>query len=81
MSAGVCAAAVASIARGGLRHVILAHLSEWCNAPTLALETMRYQLGKTPFKGRITCAPQDSAIGPFVPGSVPRSGAQLSLSL
>lgn len=72
---------VASVARGGLRHVILAHLSEWCNAPTLALETMRDRLGKTSFRGRITAAPQDSTIGPFVPSTVSRSAAQLSLGI
>ena len=72
---------MASIARSGLRHVILAHLSEWCNAPTLALETMRYQLGKTAFKGKITAAPQDSAIGPFIPSTISRASSQLTLSL
>lgn len=75
------AATVASVARGGLRHVILAHLSEWCNAPTLALETMRYQLGKTSFRGKITAAPQDSAIGPFMPSTISRASSQLSLAL
>ncbi len=81
LSNKVAAATVSSIAAGGLRHVILAHLSEWCNAPTLALETMRYQLGKTAFKGKITAAPQDSAIGPFIPSSISRASSQLSLSL
>lgn len=72
---------VASVARGGLRHVILAHLSEWCNQPTLALETMRGRLQKTNFRGKITAAPQDSAIGPFMAATVSRSSSQLSLGL
>lgn len=72
---------VAGIARRGLRHVILAHLSEWCNAPTLALDTMRGRLSRTAFRGRIVAAPQDSAIGPFMPGTVARTASQLSLGL
>lgn len=72
---------VATLARPGLRHVILAHLSEWCNTPTLALGTMRDRLGRTTFRGRIVAAPQDSAIGPFVPAGAIRPSVQLTLGL
>jgi hypothetical protein len=46
---------------------VLAHLSQECNTPRAALETTSPILRKTRFKGRLTAAPQDIVVGPFVP--------------
>ena len=51
----------------GLEHVVLAHLSQECNTPRQALDTTSPVLRKTRFKGRLTAAPQDVVVGPFVP--------------
>lgn len=51
----------------GLQHVVLAHLSEQCNTPRRAIDTAAPILRKTRFKGRVTAAPQDRVVGPFVP--------------
>jgi phosphoribosyl 1,2-cyclic phosphodiesterase len=51
----------------GLQHVVLAHLSEQCNTPRRAIDTAAPILRKTRFKGRLTAAPQDRVVGPFVP--------------
>jgi phosphoribosyl 1,2-cyclic phosphodiesterase len=51
----------------GLQHVVLAHLSEQCNTPRTAIESTAPVLRKTRFKGRLTAAPQDRVVGPFVP--------------
>ncbi len=50
-----------------LQHVVLAHLSEQCNTPRRALDTSSPVLRRTRFKGRLTAAPQDRVVGPFVP--------------
>jgi len=61
-----------------LQHVVLAHLSENCNTPRTALDEVAPMLRKTRFRGRLTTAPQDRVVGPFVP----RFGAgQLELGL
>jgi phosphoribosyl 1,2-cyclic phosphodiesterase len=49
---------------GRLQGVILAHLSEQCNAPRLALAAMRAVLGRRGFRGRVHVARQDRALGP-----------------
>jgi phosphoribosyl 1,2-cyclic phosphodiesterase len=51
----------------GLQHVVLAHLSQECNTPRQALDTTSPILKKTRFRGRLTAAPQDVVVGPFVP--------------
>ena len=51
----------------GLQHVVLAHLSQECNTPRAALDAATPVLKKTRFKGRLTAAPQDVVVGPFVP--------------
>ncbi len=48
-----------------LRHVVLAHLSENCNAPTLARETTEAQVRRTPYRGAVTTARQREVVGPF----------------
>jgi phosphoribosyl 1,2-cyclic phosphodiesterase len=52
-----------------VNHLVLAHLSENCNTPRVALEGMRAAVGGTRFRGTITAAKQDAVIGPFVPGA------------
>jgi phosphoribosyl 1,2-cyclic phosphodiesterase len=52
-----------------LKHVVLAHLSEENNTPTLAMTSMRGALVRTRFKGTITAAKQDAVVGPFTPSS------------
>jgi phosphoribosyl 1,2-cyclic phosphodiesterase len=50
-------------------HLVLAHLSEKCNTPRVALTNMRTALAKSRFKGTLTAAKQDSVVGPFTPGA------------
>ena len=52
-----------------VKHLVLAHLSENCNTPSIALDGMRTAVGSTRFRGTITAAPQDSVVGPFMPGA------------
>ena len=51
-----------------VNHLVLAHLSENCNTPRVALSAMRAALAGSRFRGSLTAARQDAAIGPFVPG-------------
>jgi phosphoribosyl 1,2-cyclic phosphodiesterase len=48
-------------------HLVLAHLSENCNTPRVALANMRSALAKSRFRGTLTAAKQDAVVGPFVP--------------
>ncbi len=50
---------------GGVRHVVLAHLSRKCNEPALARATTERELKRTAYRGEVTPAPQDAVIGPF----------------
>lgn len=50
-------------------HLVLAHLSENCNTPRVALANMRAALAKSRFKGTLTAAKQDVVCGPFTPGA------------
>jgi phosphoribosyl 1,2-cyclic phosphodiesterase len=50
-------------------HLVLAHLSEKCNMPRVALANMRTALAKSRFRGTLTAAKQDAVVGPFVPGT------------
>jgi phosphoribosyl 1,2-cyclic phosphodiesterase len=68
-------------AHGGLRDLVLAHLSEHNNTPATAHRAMAAALRGTRFRGRLTPAPQNAPCGPFGPaGSVPRA-RQLALGL
>ncbi len=70
---------VAETAHRGLQHVVLAHLSENCNTPRTAMDSMSPVLRRVGFKGRLTAAPQDRVVGPFAPRA---SGAmQLELGM
>lgn len=51
---------LAAAAHRGLSLVVLAHLSEMCNTPELALAATREALRKTPFRGRVVVAAQDA---------------------
>ncbi len=48
-----------------LRHVVLAHLSEKCNAPELAWETTEREVKRTAYRGTVTTARQREIVGPF----------------
>lgn len=48
-------------------HVVLAHLSHQNNTPDIARNAVRSALRGTAFRGKLTTAPQDSVIGPFMP--------------
>jgi phosphoribosyl 1,2-cyclic phosphodiesterase len=53
----------------GLNHLVLAHLSERCNTPEVALGSMREALGTSRFRGTLTAASQNDVVGPFMPGA------------
>jgi phosphoribosyl 1,2-cyclic phosphodiesterase len=53
------------VVRSGLRHLVLAHLSESCNDPQLAAGTVRTALAPTRFRGIVTPAGQDGVLGPL----------------
>lgn len=59
------ARAVRAFAHRGLRHVVLAHVSETCNTPALAIATVRDALAGSKFRGAVHAAPPDGPIGPF----------------
>ncbi len=67
------------VAHGGLRHVVLAHLSENCNQPALAMDAMRARLTGSRFRGRVQLTWQDKVVGPIEPTS--RATVQLALPL
>lgn len=50
-----------------LAHVVLAHLSERCNAPDVAMDGARAALARTAFRGVVHAAPQHGTLGPFLP--------------
>ena len=52
-----------------MRHLVLAHLSENCNTPRVALAAMGQAIARTAFRGTVTAAKQDSVVGPFTPGA------------
>jgi hypothetical protein len=68
----------------GLAQLVLAHLSERCNDPEIALSSMRDALARTGFRGAMSAASQSATCGPFTAGrgSHPaRAASQLSLEL
>lgn len=52
-----------------LNHLVLAHLSENCNSPRVAMAAMRGALARSRFKGTLTAAKQNAVVGPFTPGA------------
>ena len=63
-----------------LAHVVLAHLSENCNDPAVAVGTAQHVLKRTSFKGQVHAAAQRGPVGPFVPNGM-RAAAAAQLSL
>jgi phosphoribosyl 1,2-cyclic phosphodiesterase len=63
-----------------LNHIVLAHISENCNTPGLALRAVSSRLKQTPFRGRLTVSSQDKVVGPFEPKSG-RAAAPTQLDL
>jgi phosphoribosyl 1,2-cyclic phosphodiesterase len=59
-----------------LNHLVLAHLSERCNTPEIAITSMRAALARSRFRGTVTPASQHDVVGPFMP-----SGARADLPL
>ncbi len=52
-----------------LRHIVLAHLSEKCNAPALARETTEREVKRAAYRGTVATAHQREIVGPFDAGS------------
>jgi phosphoribosyl 1,2-cyclic phosphodiesterase len=66
----------------GLGDVVLAHISEKCNTPELARDTVWASLTRRSFRGRLHMAAQDTVCGPFGAGaSASRATVQLGLGL
>jgi len=61
----------------GLKQIVLAHLSETNNSPSVAHESMRRVLQRTRYRGELSVAPQHGVVGPF--GDVAGPGGQLAL--
>ena len=83
LSNRAAAAAAADCVHPGLKHIVLAHLSENCNEPQVALKTVGDALRRTRFRGRLTASAQHAAAGPFTVGAdeVSRFTSQLALEL
>lgn len=83
LSNGAAATAAVECVHPGLKHIVLAHLSENCNEPKAALKTVGDSLRRTRFKGRLTASAQHTAAGPFTIGAdeVSRFPSQLALGL
>lgn len=77
--------AAADMARGAshrhLGQVVLAHVSEVCNRPLIAVRSMSDALAPTAFRGSVVISEQDRVSGPISPGLAHRSSTQLSLGL
>lgn len=69
------------VAHAALAHVVLAHLSDQCNQPSLARSAVSKGLAATRFTGVVHAAPQDAVIGPFGPKVRRRCVEQLRLEL
>ena len=59
----------AEVAHAGLALLVLAHLSDRCNTPELALETMAAALAGTAFRGRMVVARQEAPLPPLEVGA------------
>jgi phosphoribosyl 1,2-cyclic phosphodiesterase len=73
------AALAREVSHRGLSDVILAHLSQQCNRPALALGAVGEGLRRARFRGRLTASSQDDVAGPF--GAPVRTAVQLPLGL
>lgn len=64
-----------------LRHLVLAHLSESCNEPALAVRDVTTAVARGRFRGRVSVAPQHAVVGPFEPGVRWTTAVQLDLGV
>jgi len=69
LSNRVAARAASQSIHAGLNNIVLAHLSENCNTPRTALNTVGDALRRARFKGRLTAASQSKVVGPFCAGT------------
>ncbi len=67
-------------AHAGLREIVLAHLSQVNNEPSLATSAVRGSVARTRFRGGVHAAPQDGVLGPFSP-ALSRTPAAVQLDL
>ena len=82
LSNRAAAALAREVATAQLAHLVLAHLSETNNRPTLADRSVRSAIRPTAFRGTITTAKQDAVVGPFMPhGFTSRTTEQLALGI
>ena len=84
LSNRVAAQAASQSIHTGLNNIVLAHLSEQCNHPRTALNTVGDALRRARFKGRLTAASQSKVLGPFSAGSttgVVSAPVQLALGI
>ena len=84
LSNRVAAHAASQSIHVGLNNIVLAHLSENCNNPRTALNTVGDTLRRARFKGRLTAASQSKVTGPFVVGAatgVAAAPVQLALGI
>ena len=84
LSNRVAAQAASQSIHSGLRNIVLAHLSQNCNHPRAALNTVGDALRRARFRGRLTASSQDRVTGPFVAGASEQSAGppmQLALGL
>ncbi len=76
---GSAAEVARDVAHSGLRHVVLAHLSENCNQPALAFGAMRGELRRSAFRGMVHVSSQTRPTGPVT--VAPRVAVQLALGI
>ena len=81
LSNGAAGQLAREVAHRGLRQIVLAHLSEKCNAPRTALTDVGSAISRTRFTGRLSAAHQDRVAGPFEPGARRATAVQLDLAL
>jgi phosphoribosyl 1,2-cyclic phosphodiesterase len=82
LSNRVAARTASQSIHAGLNNIVLAHLSENCNTPRTALNTVGDALRRARFKGRLTASSQDKVVGPFTAGtSTGLTGTPIQLAL
>ena len=69
------------VAHRGLRQIVLAHISERCNNPRVAVSDVNSAISRTRFAGRLSAAHQDRVAGPFEAATRRASAVQLDLAL
>ena len=79
LSNAACGAALAQLAHRGLKHIVLAHLSETNNAPDVARRSAGLALKRAGWRGELRVAAQDAPTGPCGAGGV--GNGQLALAL